>query len=356
MWRRSNNEIYFSNNTQEWEMKRASDLPPLQKFKFLTIYEKGDSIFRLEWEPSGEYNHDEGVVWRIHKEHGDWELVGQINSKNQMLSRPYFLELKDYLFALNDKDMLLIFDKERQAVVQLISDKIPGTIRGLPETKLTISRGNNLEFWDEGECLLNIDMADLARGATEAWTPVIEPITNEEMREFWADQIKSYSLGWLLETSSSAATPPVIPRRPTTESSVNPLSLNTAQIIAITALISLALGWFLHALNRKRKKPGKAHSAVGLMDMSTDMRKLILHAGQILSLQEFDEMMGIADEQTPPETARARRAKLVKELIAESESLLGVNILERKRNDSDGRIIEYSILEVPRRNPPTQGQ
>lgn len=283
-------------------------------------------------------------------------MVGQINSKNQMLSRPYFLELKDYLFALNDKDMLLIFDKERQAVVQLISDKIPGTIRGLPETKLTISRGNNLEFWDEGECLLNIDVADLARGATEAWTPVIEPITNEEMREFWADQIKSYSLGWLLEPSSSAATPPVIPRRPTTESSVNPLSLNTGQIIAITALISLALGWFLHALNRKRKKPGKAHSAVGLMDMSTEMRKLILHAGQILSLQEFDEMMGIADEQTPPETARARRAKLVKELIAESESLLGVNILERKRNDSDGRIIEYSILEVPRRNPPTQGQ
>jgi hypothetical protein len=351
MWRRNNNEIYFSNNTQEWEMKRASSLPPLQKFKFLTVYERGDSIYRLEWEPAGEYNHDEGVMWRIHKEHGDWELVGQIDSKNQMLSRPHFIELRDYLFALNDKDMLLIFDKKRQAVVQLIDDRIPETMRGLPETKLTISRGNNVEFWDEGECLLNINVADLARGATEAWTPVIEPISEKELREFWVDQIKSYSLGWILEPSSTALNSSSLPKRPTeTAPSGGPKPFGYGSVIALTALISMALGWSAHSISRARSKVGKSPTAVNLQDMSSELRKLILHAGQILSLQEFDEMMGLADDQTPPETARARRSKLVKELVAESETILGTNILERKRNDSDARIIEYQILEVPQKS------
>lgn len=347
MWRRSNNEIYFSSNTQEWEMKRSSNLPPLQKYTFLTTYQKGDSIFRLEWDPAGEYNHDEGVLWRIHKENGDWELIGQVDSKNQMLSRPNFIELKDYLFALNDKDMLLIFDKERQAIVQLIDDAVPVTWKSLPQKRLTICRGNNLEFWDEGECLLNINVADLARGATEAWTPIISPISQAEVREFWTDQITSYSLGWILETTASdlASSPP--PKRPAeTNLSEGSLPFGYGPVIALTALISLALGWSGHSISRARKKEGKSPSTLDLQPLSSEMRKLILHAGQILSLQEFDEMMGIVDEQTPPETARARRSKLVKELVAESEAVLGINILERKRNDSDGRIIEYHILDV----------
>lgn len=351
MWRRSNNEIYFSNNTQEWEMKRASNLPPLQKFKFLTMYQLGDSIFRLEWDPSGEYNHDEGVVWRIHKEYGEWELAGKINSKNQMLSRPYFIELQDYLFAVNDKDMILIFDKERKAILQLIDDQVSVKWKSLPPTKLIISRGNNLEFWEEGECLLNINVADLVRGATEEWTQVIEPMSQSDIRQFWEDQIKSFSLGWILEPSSSPAVTSGQSQPPfKSGESKNALPFGSGWSVAMTALISLILGWSGHSLIQARRRTARPESTLEWLKMSPELRKLILHAGQVLTLQQFDELMGLVDPETPPETARARRSKLVKELSFESEELLGANILERKRSNADGRIIEYNILELPKRN------
>jgi hypothetical protein len=180
---------------------------------------------------------------------------------------------------------------------------------------------------------------------------VIEPISEKELREFWVDQIKSYSLGWILEPSSTALNSSSLPKRPTeTAPSGGPKPFGYGSVIALTALISMALGWSAHSISRARSKVGKSPTAVNLQDMSSELRKLILHAGQILSLQEFDEMMGLADDQTPPETARARRSKLVKELVAESETILGTNILERKRNDSDARIIEYQILEVPQKS------
>jgi hypothetical protein len=116
--------------------------------------------------------------------------------------------------------------------------------------------------------------------------------------------------------------------------------------VALVAALILVFTLTLYLLARKRTlgnnliNNGQNGLDSGTIESIT--QKLISRSGQILPIDEIDELLGI-DYLPNPDYKRVRRSKLINDINSRYKTLYGKELIGRSRNELDKRLMEYKI-------------
>lgn len=81
---------------------------------------------------------------------------------------------------------------------------------------------------------------------------------------------------------------------------------------------------------------------------SDSFLEIVNRSSDIISMEDFDELAH-GGEKLSPESQRARRSKLFREVNAESKLVMGYDLLVRERDPQDRRKVRYRIQSLPPR-------
>jgi hypothetical protein len=338
LWRNFQDEIFFSLNSQEWEMYRTCEGPTVSRVVIPHYFSIGDSIYRVSV-PGFLENNNQKTVAKIHQNQGVWESIGTLGPFTQLESPKRFIETHQFICTYTSEKRFFICAKED---LLMRESKDPRACEAgwnvFNSPGIRAIRGNQIELWQAGRMVHSMDLSTLYEQAVPM----------------------NISLFRKIGDATSAG------GKSLTKAQDNQIgNLDTKWILALVGLgLTLAIaGWIAGRSRTRSQVPFQHRSTNSKSTSNTEMRMdspalkdrqhwspelaLIVDAhDSVLSTHEFDELMGLTDD-ISPETIRVRRAKLVKDIQIESTFVFGKNILTRERDSVDGRRVVYRIAQIP---------
>lgn len=338
LWRNFQDEIFFSLNSQEWEMYRTCEGPTVSRVVIPHYFSIGDSIYRVAIRGFHQDNH-QNTVAKIHRNQGVWESIGTLGPFAQLESPKRFIETPQFICTYTSEKRFFICAKEdllmRESKDRRVSEagwKIfnsPG-IRAI--------RGNQLEFWQAGQLVHSMDFEMIYEDAVPMNISLFQKINDatsaggKSHTTAQADEIGNLDAKWLFA------------------------------LVGLGLMLAIA-GWMAGRTRIRSQAPLERPSTDSNSTSKTQMRmdspalrdrqhwspalaSLVDAPDRVLSTHEFDELMGLKDDKSP-QTIRVRRAKLVKEVQIESTYVFGKSILSREKDSADARRVVYRIAQIP---------
>ena len=132
-------------------------------------------------------------------------------------------------------------------------------------------------------------------------------------------------------------------------------------LLGWTSLAIFVIAGIVLVSRRLRKKPRKAfnsfsesrskdfeHGGPLGFGFSDSFLVIVNHSSDVITMEEFDQLAH-GGENLSPESQRARRSKLFREVNAESKLVMGYDLLVRERDPQDRRKVRYRIQSLPPR-------
>lgn len=303
-----------NSNSGKWEVSRTLEFPrAIQSPAKCLMWMGNDGLYVV----------NENELWKADFE-GRWSLIeGNLPELDAYRERG-FVQSQNFVYCWSD-DIGVLIDKRTASIASFSEDRWPEMLAGFEILGATWRVHGDYVQVVKGEEMMQFDFGG------KAVLPHQTIFSPEMLTWSW--------------------------KRLADEQSIDPFrTLAGGLFLALLGLI-----WIV--LMRRRKQMSLGQRLVedaqaqrnkqmqgGSVDygFSASFLEIVNRSTDIITMEEFDDLAH-GGEQLSPESQRARRSKLFREVNAESKLVMGYDLLVRERDPLDRRKIRYRIQSLPPR-------